>query len=442
MPPNQRNADAKVRDAMSRSFASLREADSVAEALRRMDEFEVAVLPVIGERRTWKGLALRDELRTVHDGERAVRDLARPELALSPDEPVEAALRRLIELDRGNLPVVEGETVIGVLSRAHARSWLGIENRLLREWRPPDFTAPMRGQPTESLPIGPTLDREIDAALALLSSVPFQELQRRGWHLQPNHYYWPLNDVAFLREHPRLWTDSRLPADIEWDLDGQEQLLQRVMQHAPELEDVRVAPPAEPGEFIWQNGAFPRGDAYAYYGLVRELKPRHVIEVGSGWSSLLLARALEANMGPSQVTLIEPEPNWAVLGELPSGWQMIESKVQHVDIELFDSLKRGDVLFYDGSHCVRTASDVNWIFFEILPRLAHGVWVHIHDITWPHDYPPEWILDEGLSWNEQYLLQAFLMHNSAYRVRLAMNMLWTQRPNPGCSVWLEKVANG
>jgi CBS domain-containing protein len=414
-----------------------------------MDDLGVAALPVIGERETWKGLALRDELEAVRDRARAVGDLARPELALSPDEPVEAASRRLVEQRRGSLPVVEGETVIGVLSRSDVRFRLGIEQRLARR-RPATFTASIRAQMAEPRPGEATLDAEIEAALALLSSVPFEELQRRGWHLQPNHYYWPLNDIAFLRANSWLWINNKFPTGIDWDLDGQERLLRRLIQHAAELEGVRVAPPAKPGEFIWENGAFVGGDAYAYYGLVRELEPRRVIEVGSGWSSLLLARALEANTGPSQVTLIEPEPNWAVLGELPSGWRMIESKVQHVDIALFDSLERGDILFYDGSHCVRTASDVNWIFFEILPRLAQGVWVHFHDINWPHDYP-EWILDEGLSWNEQYLLQAFLMHNSAYRVRLAMTMLWTQRANelaptfparvPGVSVWLEKVAS-
>jgi Methyltransferase domain/CBS domain len=435
---------------MSRDFACLHETDSVGDALRRMDDLGVAALSVIGEREIWKGLALRDELEAVRDRARAVGDYARPELALSPDESVEAALRRLVEQRRGSLPVVEGETVIGVLSRSDVRFRLGIEERLAQR-RPPDFTASIRGQLAKPPPGGATPADEIGAALALLSSVPFEELQRRGWHLQPNHYYWPLNDLAFLRENSQLWITNKLPAGIEWDLDGQEQLFRRVMQHAAELDHVRVSPPAKPGEFIWENGVFFGGDAHAYYGLVRELKPQRVIEVGSGWSSLLLGRALEANMAPSEVTLIEPEPNWAVLGDLPLGWQMIESKVQEVDIALFESLEPGDILFYDGSHCVRTASDVNWIFFEVLPRLAQGVWIHIHDINWPHDYPPEWILDEGLSWNEQYLLQAFLMHNSAYRVRLAMNVLWTQRANevapilpgrvPGGSVWLEKVAS-
>ena len=192
-----------------------------------------------------------------------------------------------------------------------------------------------------------------------------------------------------------------------------------------------ASPPTRPGEFVWENGAFDGGDAYAYYGLVRDLRPRRVIEVGSGWSSLVLARALTANSEPCEVTLVEPQPDWSVLGELPEGWQVLQHVVQDVDLALFEQLQSGDVLFYDGSHCVRTGSDVNWIFFEVLPRLPAGVWFHVHDIAWPSDYAVEWVFDEGLSWNEQYFLQAFLMNNSAYRVRLAMRMLSTLRLGRG-----------
>ncbi len=137
-----------------------------------------------------------------------------------------------------------------------------------------------------------------------------------------------------------------------------------------------------------------------------------------------------------------------MLGTLPPDWQVVEKPVQLVDPAHFEVLEAGDVLFYDGSHCVRTGSDVNWIVFEVLPRLAEGVWIHVHDIFWPWDYPPEWVLDEGLSWNEQYLLQAFLMNNDAYRVRLAVSMLASIRPHQvnellrgmvGGSVWIEKL---
>jgi hypothetical protein len=129
---------------------------------------------------------------------------------------------------------------------------------------------------------------------------------------------------------------------------------------------------------------------------------------------------------------------------------MVEEVVQLVDLGQFEALRSGDVLFYDGSHCVRTGGDVNWIFFEVLPRLASGVWIHVHDLVWPWDYPPRWVLDEALSWNEQYLVQAFLMGNRMYRVRLAIALLRSlRRPEltamlgsaaGGGSLWIEKLA--
>jgi hypothetical protein len=175
-----------------------------------------------------------------------------------------------------------------------------------------------------------------------------------------------------------------------------------------------------------------------------------VVEIGAGWSSLVLKRALAANAVECEVVLVEPHPSASVLGRLPDDWRLLPQILQHVDLELWDTLAAGDVLFYDGSHCVHTGSDVSWFFFEVLPRLRPGVWVHVHDIHWPADYPPEWVLDEALSWNEQYLLQAFLMHNRDYAVRLAASLFATEYADVaerlfpafpvGGSVWLEKLS--
>jgi hypothetical protein len=328
-----------------------------------------------------------------------------------------------------------------------------LARRFERERRTAAEPAPKRHRPSAFPPIGPMLDREIDAAIELLRSVPFEELQLRGWHLQPNHYNCPLNDLRFLREHPELWIREVVPAEVEWDFDGQIELLERIAQHVPELSDVPERRSAEPGRFCWDNDAsFPRGDAIAYYGIVRQLRPRRVIETGAGWSSLVLAKAVTANERDCEVTLIDPEPRWEVLGELPAGWRLIESPVQLTDLAEFESLEAGDVLFYDGSHCVRTAGDVNWIFFEVLPRLSPGVWLHVHDLMWPWDYPAPWVLDEGLSWNEQYFVQAFLIGNSAYRVRLTVGMVARVRGEEvkalipdfggGGSLWIEKLSGG
>jgi hypothetical protein len=299
-------------------------------------------------------------------------------------------------------------------------------------------------------PVGPALSREIDRALELLKEAPLEELQRRGWHLEPNTWLSPLNDLPFLRANPDLWLRERWPEAIDFDLDGQEQLLRRLATHAGELGDMATGQSRGPAGPVWNTAIFPLGDAYAYYGLVRELRPKRVIEVGAGSSSIVLARAVAANEGGTEVTLIEPYPNDAFLSALPDGWRLVPEIVQRVDLNLFDQLEAGDILFYDGSHCVRTASDVNWMFFEVLPRLKAGVWIHVHDITWPFDYPLPLLIDNAMSWNEQYLVQAFLMYNQAFRLRFSFAGLIHARrelveallPNAliGGSIWMEKVA--
>jgi hypothetical protein len=266
--------------------------------------------------------------------------------------------------------------------------------------------------------------------------------------VQPNNYLWPLNDVPFLRRNPELWVPPRMPRAIEWDLEGQLDLLRHLSRYADELADVRDGPEHRPGEFVWDNGAFGAADAYAYYGLVRDLNPQRVIEIGAGASTLLLARAVQANDGDTHVTVVEPHPRWAVMGQLPPNWDFRHTILQKAGLEMFDELTAGDVVFYDGSHCVETGGDVNWLLFRVFPRLAPGVWIHFHDIFWPRDYPAKWVLHEGLTWTEQYILEAFLMHNAKYRVRLAMAMLALMRRDDmremfparplGWSVWIQK----
>ena len=297
-----------------------------------------------------------------------------------------------------------------------------------------------------------TSSRHIDDALGFLRTVPFQELQARGWHLQPNHYYWPLNDVQFLRAHPELWHDRPLPAGIDWDLDGQVAFARELAAVYGELADVAERPAAVDmsSAITLVNGSFSGADACAYYGVVRTRRPRRVVEVGGGWSTIFLAHALARNDRPAAVTVIEPEPDPRLLARLPRDWDAQRALLQFADLAAFEALEAGDICFYDGSHVARTGSDVNWFFFEVLPRLAPGVLVHVHDIYWPDDYHDQWVYGDGLSWNEQYIRQAFLMHNAAYRIRLANHLLARLRPEDvraiypawpdGGSVWLEKTA--
>lgn len=331
---------------------------------------------------------------------------------------------------------------------------------------------------------------DLDRALKVIAAADQREVLKRGWHLVKRHFYTPLNDPEWLEQNRDLWKAS-VPRGIEWDVEGQMRVAAEVGRYVEELRDVPVEEPGErdargkvvgPATYHWNNNFFTSADALVWYGLVRSRRPGRIVEVGCGWSSLLLKRAIEANdrdatkteesgatgcsedpshcplsvrshgeRGGTRVTQVEPYPNERVFAALPGEWERHRVVVQRAPMSVFESLRAGDVLFYDGSHCSRVASDVNWMVFRVLPRLAKGVLVHFHDIFWPREYPRAWLFERLQTWNEQYVLQALLMNSTAYRVVIANGMLdavrgpeveklyqGVQKPGGG-SVWIEKM---
>lgn len=304
-------------------------------------------------------------------------------------------------------------------------------------------------------PTMPRTDKEISQMLnVLLAEVGFRRLQKIGFHLQRNDYYSPLNDCDFLEANADLWTRPETPADIDWRLDEQLELARAVAGYLPELQTVPVNPPTDGSAYGWKNNFWENADAIVQYGLVRLRRPARYVEIGCGWSSLLLKQALARNAAeghPAAVTLVEPYPNGRLFRHFPADWKTHHCIIQRAPFEIFDQLEAGDVLFYDGSHCSKIASDVNWFFFKILPRIKPGVIIHLHDISLPQEYPHPWIFERGQTWNEQYVLQAFLMHNRAYKILIANRYLFCNRreeleklyqgiqPAYGGSFWMEKV---
>jgi len=158
--------------------------------------------------------------------------------------------------------------------------------------------------------------------------------------------------------------------------------------------------------------------------MVRRFQPRRIIEVGSGFSSLVLGQAAAKNES-SALICIDPFPHKVVResNRIPALQLLIEKKVQDVDVEFFSQLGSGDILFIDSSHTVKAGGDVNHLFLEVLPRLKPGVIVHVHDIFFPFDYRRDWMLEEFRFWTEQYLLQAFLIFNPEFEVLMANSYL-------------------
>jgi hypothetical protein len=79
---------------------------------------------------------------------------------------------------------------------------------------------------------------------------------------------------------------------------------------------------------------------------------------------------------------------------------------------------------------VRPQGDVLKEYLEIFPQLKPGVYVHIHDIFTPKDYPRAWVVDDVRFWNEQYMLEALLTNTHRYEVVAALNFLKHHYPGP------------
>ena len=244
----------------------------------------------------------------------------------------------------------------------------------------------------------------------------FAEAEKIGVHVLRPHFYSPVPTVCELDDG--IWHSN--DAGIAWDDRAYARLLQELSRFAGDFGRI-----IESGGWDPHNPAFTHNDASAYYCMIRRLRPGRIIEVGGGYSTRLAALAAEA-VGSGQVTCIEPHP-----GEPLDGLdvRLIKSRVQDVDPGEFAKLQEGDILFVDSSHVSKIGSDINHLFFKVLPAVARGVHVHFHDIFLPYEYRRDWIKEKMLFWNEQYLLRAFLMGNAEWDVTLPVCRLSRTSPD-------------
>lgn len=238
-----------------------------------------------------------------------------------------------------------------------------------------------------------------------------------GLSVTPSHFYFPV---------PRLksfdgkdWKAPRSSGAFDYRLGEQIQRLHKeILPFAAEW----MFPDHETAskyEFHFNNGFFERVDAEVAYSLVRRYKPKRLIEVGSGNTTLLLAAAMHRNASEGfagEFTAIEPSPPAYLNSGLPGLTQLMRMRVQEAPFELFRRLAGNDILFIDSSHVVSIDSDVLYECLHILPELAPGVIVHFHDIFAPLDYPEKFVRLNLCFWGEQYLLEAFLSFNFSFKV--------------------------
>jgi hypothetical protein len=243
----------------------------------------------------------------------------------------------------------------------------------------------------------------------------FRYWERHGFHVSPVHFYEPIPDTRSLPE--TLWSQPSELVGIDMNDSIQLELLRsHFTKFRDEYNNLPIEPP--PG----QKRPFRGVDALVAYCMIRHFKPELIVEVGSGWSSLVLGQVAAKNKN-SALICIDPFPSGVVHKGFPGLRSLIEKKIQDIDLEFFSRLGSGDVLFIDSSHTVKIGGDVNYLFLEVLPRLRPGVIVHVHDIFLPFEYRRDWVLDEFRFWTEQYILQAFLTCNSQFDVLLANSYL-------------------
>ncbi|MEI6707225.1 MAG: class I SAM-dependent methyltransferase [Methylococcales bacterium] len=256
-----------------------------------------------------------------------------------------------------------------------------------------------------------------------------------------DYYYEPLFNLSKLK---KPLNQERDLSGIDWNDAGQLELLAN-FHYNEELLAIPKQPQGQ-NQFYYKNPNFTEGDAEYLYNMIRYVKPSKIIEVGSGFSTLMAKAAIAANVKDDahyhcQQVCIEPyEMPWL---EQLTDIEIVRSPVEEVDAALFASLGHNDFLFIDSSHVIRPQGDVLVEYLTILPRLAQGVLIHFHDIFTPRDYPEEWLVTQVRLWNEQYLLEAFISFNSHFEIIASLNYLKHRYPEKlatVCPVLAESLA--
>lgn len=266
----------------------------------------------------------------------------------------------------------------------------------------------------------------------------------------PGHFYSPIPSTDDVNNIKDIELPFSIPG-IELNTEKQLQLLNEFYKYYLELpfSDNK----SEILRYYYINPAYSYSDAILLHCMIRHLKPKKIIEVGSGYSSCVTLDTNELFFeNKIQCKFIEPYPNLLkslIKSEDKTKIEILETKLQNVPLEIFKELKDQDILFIDSTHVSKLNSDVNYIIHEIFPILNSGVYIHIHDVFYPFEYPKEWLL-EGRAWNEQYILRAFLEFNQKFEIimfntyleSLFKNSIEGKFPllfkNTGGSIWLKK----
>lgn len=269
----------------------------------------------------------------------------------------------------------------------------------------------------------------------------------------PGHFYSTIISVENIKKRQdEIWSKENVDGIKGVNLNANEQvsLVKQFEQYYSEIPFTEYK--NSNSRYYFENGFYSYTDAIFLYSMIRHFKPKQIIEIGSGFSSSVMLDTNECFFNKSiNLTFIEPYADRlkSLLREDDYNTTVIiEKDVQDIKIEAFEKLNHNDILFVDSTHVVKTGSDVNYILFEILPKLKSGVLIHFHDIFYPFEYPKDWVF-KGRNWNEDYFLRAFLMYNPEFEIKLFSHYLHRHNKfvfdnmplcfkNAGGNLWLIK----
>ncbi|MEA1051636.1 class I SAM-dependent methyltransferase [Lamprobacter modestohalophilus] len=238
-------------------------------------------------------------------------------------------------------------------------------------------------------------------------------VEKQGVFIEPARFYSQLPTKAEIRLAFEYQDDFMAQGGFFQNLEVNDQeMLRRLgawQPYAKEFDPPSSGDKEDPKSFYWQNPAFSFSDAMAYWCMLRSKQPSTVVEIGSGFSTLIAAQALEANK-KGRLICIEPYPKpW--LSTL-SAVELFKRPIQDFSIEEFTGFfESGDILFIDSTHTVKVGSDCLWIYLILLPSIPVDLTIHVHDISLPFGVNQQRALDVHVHWIEQYLLLAYWLDN-------------------------------
>jgi len=222
----------------------------------------------------------------------------------------------------------------------------------------------------------------------------FEIWEEKGVHITPVHFYEPIPYTKEIKEED--WKRKPLKEYMLFNKKAEERINKMVKKYEKELKENEISK----GQSSFEHKKI-------LYSIIRGTKPKRIIEIGSGATTEVM---IKANKHKGKLTSIDP------YGKKRKGVKMVKKKLEDYEGKIEKELKKRDILFIDSTHNVKIGNDVWKLYLNIIPKLKKGIIIHIHDINIEGEYDKEFVKRNRIFWNEQYLLECFLMFNKEFEI--------------------------